>query len=270
MASGCACLLETAHRPIHPLFSIDEWQINQCGECGLIMTGAAFEDLYQTPDYYTLESRDVDHLYREWGFRWRWVLSRLQAHGGAGALLDAGAGNGLFVKIAAEEYGWQARGIELSQPAVEFARSVLGVKLERIELASMADEFDAATCFNVLEHVQKPVEFLSEIASRLRVGGLVAISTPSPSSIQARVKGLKRWGMICPPHHLNIFTRKSLELAARKAGLEPLEYQTISTYIRALRRIEGDRATLKRAAFNMLRISGLGADHLLIARRVGI
>lgn len=270
MTADRTCLLEAAHRPVRSLFSVGGWQITQCGECGLIMTGAAFEDLYQTPDYYTLESRDVEHLYREWGFRWRWVLSRLRARGGAGELLDAGAGNGLFVKIASEEYGWKARGIELSEPAVEFAGSVLGVKLERAEIVSISEKFDAATCFNVLEHVPEPVEFLTGIAARVRSGGLVAISTPSPSSIQARMKGLQRWGMICPPHHLNIFTRQSLELAVRKAGFDPVEYHTISTYIRALRRLEGDRVTLKHAAFNFLRAFGLGADHLVIARRVGV
>lgn len=267
MLAAHKCLLEASHGPIRPLFVANGWQVTRCAECGLIMTGAEFVDLYQAPDYYTLKSRDIDHLYEEWAFRWRWILSRLRACGGSGEILDTGAGNGLFLKIAAEEYGWRARGIELSAPAVEFARSVLGVDVEQIDLQAVDQQFHAATCFNVLEHVADPVSMLASIANRVRPGGLLALTTPSPASIHSRVKGLKRWGMVCPPHHLNIFTRNALELAFQKAGLEVVEYQTISTYIRFLRRLEGSGAVLRRITFEMLRVLGLGADHFVIARR---
>lgn len=268
MASSSVCALDKTHVPVRSLFEVDRWRVTQCGECGLIMTGAAFEDTrHEEPDYYTIRTRDVEHVYFEWAFRWRWVLSRLRKHGGSGSLLDVGAGNGLFVKIAKEEYGWDARGIELSAPAVEFAKSVLGVEIERLALADVAGEFDAVTSFNVLEHAPDPAEFLADLHRCVPPDGLLAITTPSPGSIQARVKGLERWGMVCPPHHINIFTRKSLQLAIRQAGFEVLSYDSVSSYIRFLRRWEKRGTLLRGAAFSALRITQLGADHLVIARR---
>lgn len=268
MAPSNICVLDSTHAPVRPLFAVGRWDVAQCGECGLIMTGAAFEDAdHQEPDYYTIQSRDVEHVYFEWAFRWRWVLSRLGEHGGRGSLLDVGAGNGLFLKIAKEEFGWNARGIELSVPAIEFAKSVLQVEVERLDLHEVTDEFSAVTSFNVLEHVADPVEFLADLARRVTPGGLLAVTTPSPTSVQARVRGLKRWGMVCPPHHINIFTREALEFAVREAGLEVVSYDSLSSYIRFLRRWEKKGTRLRGAVFHALRIMGLGADHLVIARR---
>ena len=249
MSAIRSCVLDANHTPQRFLFNADRWEITQCGQCGLIMTGADSSDTqHDEPDYYTIRSRDVEHIYFEWAFRWRWVLSRLGAYRGQGrSLLDVGAGNGLFLKIAREESGWNARGIELSVPAVEFAKSVLSVEIDRLDLCDIPDEFDAVTSFNVLEHQVDPVGFLSELAKRVRPGGLLALSTPSPASVQARIKGLENWGMICPPHHINIFTRQSLELALRQAGLEVLRYDAMSSYIRFLRRWETKGALLRGA-----------------------
>lgn len=268
MSTNNVCVLDGQHAPIRPLFDLDRWHITQCGECGLIMTGSAFEDAqYEAHDYYTIRTKDVSEIYFDWGFRWRWVLNRLRKFGGHGALLDVGAGNGLLVKIAKEEFGWRSRGIELSLAEVEFAKAVLDVEIERLMLSDIPEKFDAVTSFNVLEHVIDPQGFLREISERVESGGLLVLSTPNPASIKARVKGLRKWGMISPPHHINIFTRKSLELAVDKAGFDVISYDSISSYIRFLRRWEKEGTLMRGIAFNALRLTGLGADHLVIARK---
>lgn len=233
------------------------------------MTGAEFEQSqYDEINYYTVKSDDLAAIYFDWGFRWRWVLSRLRKFGASGALLDVGAGNGLFVKIAAEEFGWRSRGTETSTASIDFARKVLGVELERCALADIGEQLDVVTCFNVLEHVVDPVGFLREAGDRVKKGGLLVVSTPNPTSLKARVKGLRKWGMISPPHHINIFTRKSLDLAVNDAGFEVLSYDTLSSYIRFLRRWERKGTFARSAVFNLLRVLGLGADHLVIGRRL--
>ena len=102
----------------------------------------------------------------------------------------------------------------------------------------------------------------------LQQGGLLVLATPSPTCIQARVKGLQKWGMISPPHHINIFSRMALHDLLTKSGFEVVRYDTISTYIQFLRRFESEGTTLRWLVFQAFRVLGLGADHLVVARKV--
>jgi 2-polyprenyl-3-methyl-5-hydroxy-6-metoxy-1,4-benzoquinol methylase len=251
------------------MFQVRDWAVTRCPGCGLIMTGSGFEEgQYETDSYYTLRFERAEDVYFEWGFRWRWILSQVaRLIETPGASLDVGAGNGLFVKIAGEEFGWQARGLELSQAEVDYALRVLGVTIERQALEEVDGAFDLITSFNVLEHVVDPLGLVGAMRDKLNPGGLMVVTTPNPGCIQARLKGLKGWGMISPPHHINIFSRDSLELTLEKSGLEVLSYDTLSTYISAFRRIEPKGTTLRGMAFETLRRAGLGADHMVIARR---
>jgi hypothetical protein len=72
--------------------------------------------------------------------------------------------------------------------------------------------------------------------------------------------------MISPPHHINIFSREALELTLGNAGFEIVSYDTLSTYISALRRIERRGTALRQVVFDALRLGNLGADHLVLAR----
>jgi 2-polyprenyl-3-methyl-5-hydroxy-6-metoxy-1,4-benzoquinol methylase len=266
---GPTCVLEPLHAPVRRLYDVKSWSITRCEVCGLIMTGSAFDEaLYQDEQYYTIRSSDVDAIYEEWGFRWRWAARRLGALRAPGRLLDVGAGNGLFVKITAEEFGWMSQGLEQSAASIRFARSVLGVELDPRRLEDIDDRFDVVTGFNLLEHVTDPVGLLRDMAARVEPGGLVVVTTPSPACIHARIKGLQKWGMVSPPHHINIFSRRSLELAFAKAGLSVVSHQTISTYIRALRRLPFGADVVRTALFELLRSAGLGGDHFAVAVKV--
>jgi SAM-dependent methyltransferase len=269
MPTADACVLDHGHPAPQPMFQVRNWAVTRCGTCGVIMTGSGFEEgQYETDSYYTLRFERAEDVYFEWGFRWRWILSRVARFAEApGDSLDVGAGNGLFVKIAGEEFGWRARGLELSQAEVDYAQRVLGVTIERRALDEVAETFDLVTSFNVVEHVVDPLALVGAMRDKLKPGGLLVVTTPNPGCIQARVKGLKRWGMISPPHHINIFSRDSLKLTLEKSGLEVLSYDTLSTYISALRRIEPKGTALRGVAFETLRRTGLGADHMIIARR---
>jgi len=264
-----ACVLDPSHPPLRHLFDVKRWEITQCSACGLIMTGSEFEEeQYDSANYYTMRFDRADEIYFEWGFRWRWILGQIGKYKAPGTSLDVGAGNGLFVKVAGEEFGWKARGIELSTAEVVFAKEVLGVEIETKMLADVPEQFDLLTSFNVLEHVTDPKGLIAEMRDRLNAGGLLVMSTPNPGCAQAKVKGLRDWGMVSPPHHINIFTRASLELAVTQSGFEVLQYDTLSTYISALRRVEKQGNLLRHTAFEILRRAGLGADHFVIARKL--
>jgi hypothetical protein len=73
--------------------------------------------------------------------------------------------------------------------------------------------------------------------------------------------------MVCPPHHINLFTRASLREMHTRMGLEVLEYATLSTYINSVRKIDTQSLVLRRAAFQALKTANLGADHFMICRK---
>jgi len=97
------------------------------------------------------------------------------------SLLDVGVGYGIFLKIAAEDYGIRnLSGMDPYPNSIELAKKMTTA---RIELGSLFDErwpfaehsFDVITCFDVLEHIEKPDEFFVNAARYLRGGGIVLI-----------------------------------------------------------------------------------------------
>jgi len=268
MPGNSVCVLDASHAPPRYLFNFRQYEVTHCTDCGLIMTGSGFEEgQYEEQDYYTMRHNTVAEIYQEWGFRWRWILRRIQKLHPSGTSLDVGAGNGLFVKIAADEFGWKSRGVELSEKECEFAKRMLDVVIEPKMLDQIPEQFDMVSSFSVLEHVVDPIGFVRELGDHVKTGGLLVLATPSPTCIQARVKGLQKWGMISPPHHINIFSKKALCDLLDKSGFDVVRYDTISTYIQFLRRFEREGTTLRWMVFQAFRIFGLGADHLVMARK---
>jgi hypothetical protein len=76
--------------------------------------------------------------------------------------------------------------------------------------------------------------------------------------------------MIDPPHHINLFSRQSLEriLAARQ--MRVVRYETLSTYINFVRKHDTDSLLLRRLFFNALRMAHAGADHFVMAQKAGV
>ncbi|MDW3217522.1 MAG: class I SAM-dependent methyltransferase [Acidimicrobiales bacterium] len=265
--TGVMCVAEPGVAITDPSFQRNGIDVYVCPSCGSYVCDSGYEVEQYDDSYYTIASADLDEIEGRWGFRWRYVLDRIAADVDAGStVLDVGAGNGYFVKLAAEEYGLAATGIEISEASAAFARDHLGVDLLVEDLAEHDETYDVVTAFSVLEHVEDPAAMLASLIARVRPGGLLVLATPNPACIQRRVKGEKRWSMICPPHHLNIFSRTGLERMVSAAGLEPLSWEAISTSVKSVRRIDTDGQLLRKAIFHTFRATRLGADQLLFAR----
>jgi 2-polyprenyl-3-methyl-5-hydroxy-6-metoxy-1,4-benzoquinol methylase len=263
------CTVNASHRLEDKAFEKKGATIYRCGECGCIMADIVFQhEQYEHSNYYTLRRKTVAEIDEEWGFRWRYILSKIMQQGGQrSSLLDIGAGNGYFVALAKREFGLQATGIEISAAETQFAREVVGVELLNDDVARHQENYDVVTCFNVLEHVSDPHGFLANAVARVKPGGLLALTTPNPGCIHARVRGLQRWNMVDPPHHINLFTRKSLDELLRNQGMHPVRYETLSTYINFVRKFDTRGLIFRKIFFYLLRSAGMGADHFILARK---
>ena len=262
------CVVRGSHAPPRHAFFKQGVDICICPTCGCIMADLDFvHEQYESSDYYTMIHQDRAAIEQEWGFRWRHILKTLKRYTDAPRVLDVGAGNGYFVFLARTEFGLQANGLEISDAEAQFARRMFGVELLRGDLAAMDTQYDVIGSFNVIEHVREPTALLEEMRDRLSAGGYLLLTTPNPSCIHRRVLGLEKWNMVCPPHHINLFTRRGLCEALASVGFEVLEYSTLSTYIRAVRKFDTEDLLLRKTAFQLLKTAHLGADHFVVCRR---
>ncbi|MGQ0628315.1 MAG: class I SAM-dependent methyltransferase [Phycisphaerales bacterium] len=140
-----------------------------------------------------------------------WLLRRVRGFSQVRSLLDVGTGYGFLLSRL------QRRGIAAvgSEPSVEEARwgnANLGVKISNALLRESGfarGSFDAAACFEVIEHVADPVAFVAEMADYVRPGGMLIINTDNFESAAVRRLGA-RFAKWIPHSHVSDFAPATL------------------------------------------------------------
>jgi len=89
------------------------------------------------------------------------------------------------------------------------------------------DFFDYVTMDQVIEHINDPIQVLHDIAEILKPNGKAILSTPNNQGWGAKVFR-NRWINWHVPYHVQLFSKKSMQIAARKAGLEVQEIYTVT------------------------------------------
>jgi 2-polyprenyl-3-methyl-5-hydroxy-6-metoxy-1,4-benzoquinol methylase len=263
------CVVHESHAIPARTFAKRGVDIYVCPACGCIMADLQFvHEQYESAEYYTMAYQDVAHVEEEWGFRWRYILRAIAARIPKPRILDVGAGNGYFVHLARKEFGWQADGLEISDAQIAYARQAFAVDLLKAAPDDLTQRYDVVTSFNVLEHVADPMALLGAMNRRLRAGGCLLLTTPNPSCIHRRIRGLRGWAMVDPPHHINLFPRGALQEMLASASFEIRDYRTLSTYIYFVRTLDTRGQLLRRSMFHVLKSAHLGADHFFVCEKV--
>jgi 2-polyprenyl-3-methyl-5-hydroxy-6-metoxy-1,4-benzoquinol methylase len=146
-----------------------------------------------------------------------------------GKLLDVGCGDGRFLKHAKEQ-GFEVWGIDFDKKSVENVKrnlnidTVFAMSLEEFyEYAKEKNlKFDVITFFEVLEHQDKPREFLEMVKGLLKEGGYIAGSAPNRESLFVEISW-KYFHGDHPPHHFLRFSKSSLEKALNFSGFKDVE-----------------------------------------------
>ena len=191
----------------------------RCTSCGLLYANPRWKGEFlsgrYTGDYWELYEDKLQsklsntEANQERTAFYLWTLEHAFS---TGNLLDVGCATGEFLAAAIPK-GWQVYGVETSPASAEAARTLTGGQIHTGTLDTAPFQegtFDAVTMFDVIEHLQSPRAYMKRIASLLRPGGLLAISTPNIHSVAYRLLG-RRWEAVGPNDHLYYFSPRTLQ-----------------------------------------------------------
>jgi 2-polyprenyl-3-methyl-5-hydroxy-6-metoxy-1,4-benzoquinol methylase len=216
------------------LFNIPE-RVVQCWRCGLIylnprLDSESLKKVYNK-EYFVAKSDDygVDYpayanyigdepvIMRSMHLRMKRVEKFARQKG---RVLDVGCAAG-FSLLAAQQRGWAAEGIEISEFCVDYARSRnLKVHLGCLEdYSGESQSFDAVTMWDYLEHSSDPLKELKICASLLKKGGVLVCSIPNVDSWSYRFFK-EKWIGFKNVEHFYFYSRSTLAQIARLAGLQ--------------------------------------------------
>ena len=193
------------------------------------------------------------------------------------SVLDVGCAYGPFLAVARER-GQEPCGLDAAEDAAAFVRRELGIPaivgdfLDPSAAATLGGPFDVLSLWYVLEHFDDVDKALSTAASLLKIGGVLAFSTPSGEGASAR---FDRSGFFrrSPDDHFTIWEPSRTKSILRAYGFR-VEHIRVTGHhperiplVRWLRR--GRSPSPKGLGMLLSRLLGLGDTFEVYALREG-
>lgn len=154
-------------------------------------------------------------------------------------ILDIGCGLGFFLGEA-KKRGWEVHGTEFSEMAVNRCKEKgFAVEHSKLEVEMFRDDdFDVITSFEVIEHINDPVEELEKIHLLLRQGGLFYCTTPNFNAL-LRYYLKEKYNIIGYPEHLTYYTKKTLNKVVTARGFKRHKFLTTGISITRFKTSKG-------------------------------
>jgi 2-polyprenyl-3-methyl-5-hydroxy-6-metoxy-1,4-benzoquinol methylase len=173
-------------------------------------------------------------------------LDKIESLSHVGTILDVGCAMGFFLREA-ERRGWRGYGVDVSEHACQYAKNVMGLNVEAVELKDagfQGEFFDVITMWSVIEYMKDPLTNLLEAFRTLKNNGLLIIETPDVDSVRYRLFP-GDWSWFAPPLRLYYFSKRTLAMMLRRAGFEPVGMNTRGEILQGtvLERLLGRRLT---------------------------
>jgi len=156
-----------------------------------------------------------------------------------GDVLDVGSGAGGFLIEIKSDYG-RVAGVELDPKLLALSRSlgldIDGRPLEHAGWSERAGSYDAVTLWDVIEHVNDPLDLSRRIHGLLRPGGTLLIDTPSRDgffyrfgNLTAKLTGGRKASTMgiqyssAPFCHKQIFRKRDMRRMLAEAGFRAVD-----------------------------------------------
>ncbi len=221
-------------------FEKNGFAYTQCSSCGTLFQNprpsiASFEKFYRNSEssryWAEVFFPAVSEIRREKIFKPR-VERLVSLCGDKGInverLIDVGAGYGIFL----DEWRNQNPSAKLVaiEPSSSLANECRSKGFEVVEdivenVEGHKNSADLVTCFEVLEHVHEPLDFMEDLSGLAKPGGYVFISTLGIDGFDLQVLWEKS-SQISPPHHINFLSVDGFVKLFHRAGLEEVSIST--------------------------------------------
>ena len=143
-------------------------------------------------------------------------------------IIEVGSGLG-YLTYAMREAGFHAHGIEISKIAVEEAKKSFGDYYLCDDLFAFTESnkhcYDVVVSTEVIEHVERPLNFIKTMLSLLKPGGYLVLTTPNRSFFPSQMV----WESSLPPVHLWWFSEQSMKFVGRFLGVG-VEFNSFKNY----------------------------------------
>lgn len=216
-----------------------EFQIVRCQDCGLLRQHPhlAWESLktYYPETYasHGLLSMDQPTIWQRVSRRYgSWKrLRAVEKYQKGGELLEVGCGTGTFLEEALRSGRWQVTGIEPTQHAANYVRNKLDIPVIQDNFSKVQlieNSYDVIAMWNVVEHLENPIDDLRYAYRLLKSGGWLVFAIPNLESWDAHVFG-KYWVGWDLPRHLYYFSIPMVKRILPTLGFQWIDARCIST-----------------------------------------
>ncbi len=223
------------HTPLHTIHVKNDYHLGKCDSCSLILvrnppSKQELCALYSFDAGYHKEFETNRELQREKLAAVRndySILEKYLDRKTPGALLDIGCSTGFFLRVA-QDKGWRCKGVELSKDTARIASEKYGLEVYQGEIGDQPfneEEFDVITMWDVIEHLEDPLETLRHIQRILKKDGIIIFRTPNADGLfpvlslsVASFAG--QWPHATPPGHLFQFSKRSIGRLLKEGGFE--------------------------------------------------
>lgn len=142
-------------------------------------------------------------------------------------LVEIGPGFGTFSELA-KNTGFFNR-VVVVERTPSMAASCKAKDLEVIEsplesVTNFLELADVAVCFEVIEHVFDPINFLEGIGKILKIGGLFMFTCPNGKGFDTEMLGVASPSV--DTEHVNLFNPMSVEVLLERSGFEVISVET--------------------------------------------
>ncbi len=187
-----------------------------CPNCQLVWLKKFPKATYRK-DYYQGKSTLFSALFAPIAFLFHKIRESYLNKNNVNLWIDMGAGAGEFLKIVSAK---EKIGVEISSAGRQLMEENNLKTLTPLQfLGSKNLSAEVISFWHVLEHVEKPWEYLRAAKKNLREGGAIVIGVPNIDSLEFKFFG-KDWFHLAPEYHLWHFSPKSINLMLENEGFK--------------------------------------------------
>ena len=211
--------------------------LSRCKKCGFVFA-KKIPSVKELEEHYKGYGRN-DYLSPITIKRYNELLDTFEKYRKTNKILDVGCGIGYFLEVARGR-GWDVYGTEYTDEAIQICLSK-GINMQKGILSSrnyQSEEFDVITSFEVIEHINNPVDELTNFHKLLRKEGLVYLTTPNFNSL-LRYRLKSEYNVICYLEHLSYYTPKTLNKLFTSVGFKTKKIQSTGISLTRLKTSKG-------------------------------